>query len=148
WRAPGLSLSFPTVTLFDAGPGSTGRFSSLTWNGSGGIDYNRTDIAETNPRPVRSTSGISATGRHQINFGPVGLSQDFRVTTHDEAGRAIPDTLGTVLNDTTTYDLTWGTSLSYQQRLFAKTTLTPSLNINGRTVGRNGEQMAEPLRLS
>ncbi len=148
WRAPGLTVNFPTVTLFDAGPGSTGRFSSLTWSGSGGVDYNRTDIAETNPRPVRSTSGISASGRHQINFGPVGVSQNFNIRTDNEAGRMVPDTLGTVLNDTSTYELTWGTSLSYQQRLFAKTTLTPSLNITGRTVGRDDEQMAEPLRLS
>ncbi|HEU5209072.1 MAG TPA: putative LPS assembly protein LptD [Longimicrobiales bacterium] len=148
WQAPGLTVNFPTVTLFDAGPGSSGPFSSLTWNGSGRVDYNRTDIAEINPRPVRSTSGISASGNHSINLGGLGVSQSFNVRTHDELGRELPDTLGTILNDTSTYELNWSTTVSYQQRLFAKTTLTPSLNITGHTLGRNEAQMAEPVRLN
>lgn len=148
WQAPGLTVNFPTVTLFDAGPGASGPFTSLTWSGNGRIDYNRTDIAENNPRPVRSTSGISAAGSHSINLGGLSVTQNFNVRTHDEFGRTLPDTIGTVLNDTSTYELNWGTTLAYQQRLFAKTTLTPNLSINGHTVGRNDVQMSEPVRLS
>src|SRR5690606_16084784 len=125
WRPPRPTGNLPNVTLFEASPGTTGPFTRLTWRGNGRIDYNRTDIAENNPRPVRSTSGISAAGSHSINLGGLSVTQNFNVRTHDEFGRTLPDTIGTVLNDTSTYELNWGTTLAYQQRLFAKTTLTP-----------------------
>ncbi len=147
WR-PGLNVNFPTVTIFDAGPGASGPFSSMTWSGNGRVDYNRTDIADANPRPVRSTSGISASGQQSINLGSLGVQQGFNIRTHDEVGRIVPDEPGTVLNDTSTYELTWNTNVSYQQRLFAKTTLTPNMTITGRTLARNDEQLSEPLRLS
>src|SRR5690606_39487408 len=86
--------------------------------------------------------------QQSITLGSLGVRQGFNIRTHDEVGRIVPDEPGTVLNDTSTYELTWNTNVSYQQRLFAKTTLTPNMTITGRTLARNDEQLSEPLRLS
>ncbi|MGH7444968.1 MAG: putative LPS assembly protein LptD, partial [Longimicrobiales bacterium] len=150
WKLPGLSLSLPSVTLFEALPDEASWYNNVTWTGSGSFDYGRTDIEALNPDLRQSERGVTSSARHSLQLGRLGLSQNINFTSSHELGRAVPttDTTVTDLPDSTRSALGWQTSLSFQQRLFAKTTITPSLSISGQTVARNEREVAEPMRMS
>ena len=162
---PSANLSLKTVTLFRA-PGNRARFfNNMTWSGS--ARYRRSTVSRASQLPsmytrnladeVRTTSSISS----GLNLGGLGWSQSLSFTEMADLGVpaaiAFPgDTLGpqpTGVFDLATADVTWSTSLNYQQRLIGTTTLTPSLQISG--AARRSDEIPEassfvsgPQRLS
>ena len=162
---PTASLSLKTITLFKAPPSRAGFFNNMTWSGS--ARYRRSTVvraAQTDSvftrslaDEVRTTSSMSS----GLNLGGLSWSQSLSIS--ETSNLAIPaaiafpgDTLGPLRTDSvdlSTADLTWNTSLNYQQRLIGTTTFTPSLQISG--AARRSDEIAEapsfvfgPRRLS
>ena len=140
---PSANLSLKTITLFGA-PGSTARFyNNTTWSGSANYRRSTVDhapqLAGTYTRSladeVRTTSRVSS----GINLGPLSWSQSLNFSETADLGVpadiAFPgDTLGTPPSgffDLATADVSWSTSLNYQQRLIGTTTFTPSMQVSG-----------------
>ena len=140
---PSANLSLKTITLFQA-PSNRARFyNNLTWSGSARYRQSTVDRALQLPAlytrsladQVRSTASISS----GLNLGALSWSQALSFSERADLGVpatiAFPgDTLGpppTGIVDLATADVTWSTSLNYQQRLIGTTTLTPSLQISG-----------------
>ncbi len=140
---PTASLSLKTITLFRAPPNRSRFYNNMTWSGSG--RYRRSTVQRTSQPDsiftlnladeVRTTSGVSS----GINLGGLSWSQSVNVSEVSNleipAEIAFPsDTLGappTGYVDQSVADLTWNTSLNYQQRLIGTTTFTPSLQMSG-----------------
>ncbi len=150
WTLPGATVSLPTVTFFEAGPGQESWYSNMTWSGTGRFNARRTDIADANPDLRQSTRVYDTSASHRMQLGAFGLSQSIDFTQDERLGRNVQrdDTTLVELQDSTNRTLDWQTSLSFQQRLFAKTTITPNVSINGSTVTRGDRQVARPLRIS
>lgn len=150
---PTANLSLNAITLFSA-PSSSARFyNNMTMSGSG--SYRRSTVvraaqpdsifARSLADEIRSSSSVSS----GLNLG--GLSWSQGVTLAEISNLDIPaaiafpsDTLGalpTGLSDLSTADLTWNTSLNYQQRLIGTTTFTPGLQISG--AARRSDEIPE-----
>jgi hypothetical protein len=140
---PTANLSLNAITLFSA-PSSRARFyNNVTMSGSG--SYRRSTVARaaqpdsTYTRSLADEIRTSSSVSGGLNLG--GLSWSQGVTLSEISNLDIPaaiafpsDTLGplpTGLTDLSTADLTWNTSLNYQQRLIGTTTFTPGLQISG-----------------
>jgi len=162
---PTANLSLKTLTLFSA-PSSRARFfNNMTWSGS--ARYRRSTVDRASQLldmytrsladEVRTTSSISSA----LNLG--GLSWSQSLTFMETADLDLPaaiafpgDTLGPPAMgfvDLATADITWNTSLNYQQRLIGTTTFTPSLQMSG--AARRSDEIPEassfvsgPRRLS
>ena len=140
---PTANLSLQTITLFRA-PANRARFyNNMTWSGS--ARYRRSTVQRASQPDstfslsladeVRTSSSISS----GINLGGLAWSQG--LTLSEISNLEIPaeiafpsDTLGplpTGYLDQSVADLTWNTSLNYQQRLIGTTTFTPSLQMSG-----------------
>ena len=150
---PTANLSLKTITLFRAPPNRARFYNNLTWSGS--ARYRRSTVVRAPQLPgtftraladeVRTTSSVSS----GINLGGLSWSQSLSFTETADLGLpadiAFPgDTLGpppTGVFDLATADVTWSTSLNYQQRLIGTTTLTPSLQISG--AARRSDEIAE-----
>ena len=162
---PSANLFLKTITLFRAPSGRARFYNNMTWSGSG--RYRRSTVQRAPQADsafvrsladeIRTSSSLSS----GINLG--GLSWSQGVTLMETANLDVPaaiafpgDTLGMLpvgLVDLATADLTWTTSLNYQQRLIGTTTLTPSLQMSG--AARRSDEIAEassfvfgPRRLS
>ena len=140
---PSANLSLKSITLFQAPSNRARFFNNMTWSGS--ARYRRSTVERARQAEgtfmrsladeVRTSSGVSS----GINLGALSWSQGLSLT--ETANLDIPatiafpgDTLGplpTGLVDLATADLTWSTSLNYQQRLIGTTTLTPTLQMSG-----------------
>ena len=162
---PSANLSLKSITLLQA-PGNRARFfNNMTWSGS--ANYRRSTVDRA-PQiegafmrgladEVRTSSGVNS----GFNLG--GLSWTQGLTLSETANLDLPaaiafpgDTFGpppTGLVDLATANLTWNTSLGYQQRLIGTTTITPILQISG--AARRSDEITEassfvfgPRRLS
>ena len=140
---PSANLSLKSITLFRAPSNRARFFNNMTWSGS--ANYRRSTVdraaqAESTfmrslADEVRTSSGVSSA----LNLGGLSWTQALSLTEKANldlpAAIAFPgDTLGpppTGLVDLAGADLTWTTSLNYQQRLIGSTTLTPSLQVSG-----------------
>ncbi len=162
---PTANLSLKTITLFKAPPSNSGFFNNMTWSGS--ARYRRSTVTRTTQPDstftraladeVRTSSSVSS----GLNLGGLSWSQGLSLTETSNLGVpavfAFPgDTLGALPTgsvDLSTANLTWNTSLNYQQRLIGTTTFTPSLQMSG--AARRSDEIAEassfvfgPRRLS
>ena len=162
---PSANLSLKTVTLFRAPANRARFFNNMTWSGS--ARYRRSTVSRASQPldmfnrnladEVRATSSVSS----GINLGGLSWSQSLNFLETADLGVpgeiAFPgDTLGVPpagVFDLATADLTWNTSLNYQQRLIGTTTITPSLQISGAS--RRSDEIPEassfvsgPRRLS
>ncbi len=165
WKLPSLSLSVSPVTLY------TGDALNVTWNASSGLTRRTRHVPDT--LGTRDSDVLDANYRHNLSVGRLGLSQS--VTWQDErlqgpvpasAFDPLPGGLsdtglgrtfenvggrGFRLGETTAEQLGWSTSLSYQQVLWAGTTVSPSVSVNGAQVRDErtaGEFVDEPNRIS
>jgi hypothetical protein len=150
-KLPGASLNIPSLTLFDALPGEERWFSNLAWTGSATANYDRTDVAAADPDATRSTTGVVGSARHSLQLGSLQLRQSLNFTETNLHERTVPDTTleePLILPDSSRADLGWDTQINYQQRLFGRTTLTPSVTLRGARVTNNGELITEPMRMN
>ena len=146
WTLPSANVSLSSITLFRAPPGQARFWNNLTW--AGGTNFNRRTVDRIQPdtfsfsqaNTVKTSGGV----RSRLSLGNFTLSQSMDLreasTLHVPVAlllpgdSAAPDLLLTAApaRDITQSDLTWSTSLGYQQQLIGSTTLTPRLSLNGR----------------
>ena len=143
---PSANLSLKTITLFPAPSGRARFYNNLTWSGSARYRRHTVDRA---PQPpllytrsqgdnVRSTASMSGS----LNLAGLSWSQSVSFTETEDLGVpaiiAFPgdtlDPLPTGVVDLATANITWSTSLNYQQRLIGTTTFTPSLQVSGAAI--------------
>ncbi|MFW6199872.1 MAG: putative LPS assembly protein LptD, partial [Gemmatimonadota bacterium] len=155
---PSVSLSLNPVTFFQAPPGQGGLFNDITWNGSSSFRRNTRDFAD---QPLDSTFqenradqvDTRASASSGFSLGNLSISQsasynadtqrgipDFFLTPgigpdSDPAARTAaglpPEVAGV---DLTREELSWSGGAGYQQRLIGSTTITPRVQVSGRSV--------------
>ncbi len=154
---PTVQMNLATITLFRAPALRAKWYNNITW--SAGANGNRKltdrtlgagDSITTGNRDIRTTTGGV---RSSLGLGRLSLSQSVNVDQGSifeipvaaaalglsPSGRALvpfgadPAVLlpGQVLSDVTQTNLSWSTSLGYQQTLIGSTTLTPSMTLGG-----------------
>ncbi|MDX1568134.1 MAG: putative LPS assembly protein LptD, partial [Longimicrobiales bacterium] len=155
---PSVSLSLNPVTFFRAPPGQGGIFNNITWTGSSSFRRNTRDFADqpldTTFATARAdqvdtrasaTSGFSL-GNFSVNqnasynagtqrgipdfFLTPGIGPDSDPAARTAAGLP-PEVAGV---DLTREELSWGAGASYQQRLIGSTTITPRVQVSGRSI--------------
>ena len=158
WTLPSVGISLSTITLFPA-PSNRARFyNNLTWSGSVNFARRTVDRVQPDTFDIRQANTATTTGsvRHSLSLGNLSISQG--VEFREEAKLGVPEAwlvagdsagvgglvTGAAARDIADADLTWRTSIDYQQSLIGSTTLTPSLTISGQlhrsdtsTVARN-----------
>ncbi len=154
---PEVQLNLSSITLFRAPPGRGSWWNNLTWSGGAGGSRRTIDRVpepgETISAATADLENIGARARSSFNLGKLSWSQSFTlerasvlqvpvgfgdpVLGFSPSGqRLVPMAAATTesgetLRDITRTDLSWQTSLGYQQPLIGSTTLTPSLTLQG-----------------
>jgi sec-independent protein translocase protein TatC len=132
---PSLGVSLSTVRLFEG----------ATWTGSGQVRRTSDNMADTDLDP----NGLDASINSGLNVGRLSWSQSF----NSRDNRLVEDrTPGT---DTTNVlrsnrEMTWSTSLNFQQNLIGTTTFTPGITLGGRAVSNFKSEenlVSSPIRL-
>jgi hypothetical protein len=159
---PALQLNLATITLFRAPALQANWYNNVTWSGGLHGQRRSTDrspvveglITAAN-RDVRNlTGGV----RSSLGLGHLSLSQGVNIERSSvfqlpvgslnpplglsPSGRLLLPTTATVpayaldptqtLADVTQANVTWRSSIGYQQTLIGSTTITPSLSVSGR----------------
>jgi hypothetical protein len=160
WVLPSASLSISPITLFPA-TGEAKWYNNATWTGSVSFESRRTEAGEpTYDRPVRDNAALNGNAQSSLNIGNLRVSQSLTFQEQVQAerpalisdpgdGDAAPDTLP-ALRRQVGQKLSWTTSVSYMQRLFGTTMLSPSISITGAQVMPDtlgGERIDEPMRV-
>ena len=179
---PRIGLSLSPITLFAAPTARASWYNNVAWGGSAqfsrrssdrpppeeGFSFSKADIGDLN------TSVTS-----NFTMGRFSLAQSLRLSrgtvmdvptdslvffpgmVEEEGMPAFLTSLGQAalgaeegsVTDISTTDLTWSTSINYQQTLIGTTTLTPRLSINGQmrradTVAVAQSFVAAPTRVA
>ena len=144
---PSANLSLKSITLFKAAPSEAKFYNNLTWSGSASGTRSIVDREDQ----VLSAGQVFNLGladqqvtnsrfSSSFNLGVLSWSQSFSMASRvqkdvphsaafpDDSLAANPDEV----RDISSANLSWSTSLGYQQRIIGTTTLTPSLSINGQ----------------
>ena len=148
---PTFTLRVSPLTLFEALPGEERWYSNLTWSGDGNLSIDRRDISSTNPKPdVQTTRDLTSSLRSGLNIGRLSWSQNVSFNEARVEGRTVPgDSI--ILPGSSEQRGSWSTSLSYEQRVIATSTITPSLSFTGEYLRNDstGQQVVtSPTRMS
>ena len=156
WTLPSANLSLSTITLFKA-PGNRARFyNNLTWSGGANLTQRSQDRlqADTFDLSLVDTKQSTAGVRSNISMGNLTFSQSVDLAEASTLG--IPEAwlvMGDSANPAelltdaaarsiTDQNLTWRTSLGYQQQLIGSTTITPRLSMSGKMFQSDTSQLA------
>jgi hypothetical protein len=166
---PSASLSLTPITLFRAAPSEARFWNNVTWSGTSrvsrrtvnreGLPADTFSFAEANT--VKSTGGVTS----NLSIGSLTFSQSVDVA--EDETLAVPEALlllgpgaapgqlvvGQPARDISQTNVSWTTSLSYQQQLIGSTTLTPRLAVSGRMFRADTSSLAQdfvsaPARVS
>ena len=158
---PALQINLSTITLFRAPALRSSWYNNVSWSGGAHGERRIVDRSPAVGEPItaanRDLSNLTGGARSSLSLGRLSLSQ--RVNVERASVFQLPLTLLTpslglspsgrillpaaadpayavdptqTLADVTQTNLTWQTSLGYQQTLVGSTTLTPSLSFSGR----------------
>ena len=161
---PTASLSLSPITFFQKSGSDARWYHNVTWSGGGQYSRRLTDV-EQMVGEVFSTGNAdkgttTASVRSAFTVGPISLSQSLNMTensTLDVPLSALAyDTLGPVpvgMADIAQSQVTWSTSIDYQQNLIGSLTITPQLTINGSllrsdTISSAASYVSGPRRMN
>jgi hypothetical protein len=137
---PSFSLTLkPIVITPSPSPIDKSWYHGLTWTGSTNLTRS---TSETPGRPGQSTLNSGLTSNLSLGNLRWNSSGTFRETVTDTLVLGEKERRG---------DVSWRTSLGYQQRLIGSTTLTPALNLDGQLRRTNQTDLrfvAAPTRVS
>jgi hypothetical protein len=150
WQLPSLNLNLRPLTLYNAGDGGL----NVTLSGSGSVNRALRQVNQDLDPRAQGQETIDAGANHTLQFGRLGLSQ--RVDFRDQTWGARPQWIGETdsipaLAERSDQSLRWSTALSYHQNLWAGTTISPTVSIQGRQIRderTGGSYLAEPNRIS
>ena len=132
---PSLGINLATIELFEG----------ATWTGSGQFRQTGTDMADTEADPSQLNGNISSS----FNWGRLSWSQSLNSVDDNVRRQHI------IANDTSfqlhqVHDITWSSSVGYQQTLIGTTTFTPSISVGGRMLKNDTSELrfvSAPIRL-
>ena len=139
---PSVGLSLTPITLLRAPSSQASWYNNITWSGNARFNRRTFDFAEQPDSAFVLTGADRETQDASISssftLGAFSWSQSAQL--RDQTTRQIPGTLlpfDTLVGpeqgrfDVSSSELTWTTSLSYQQRLIGSMTLTPNVSLRG-----------------
>ena len=159
---PALQLNLATITLFRAPALRAKWYNNVTWSGGLQGQRRSTDrspaVGESITAANRDVRNLTGGVRSSLGLGHLSLSQRVNIERSSvlqlpvgpqnpslglsPSGRILLPTTATAeayaldptqtLADVAQTNLTWQTSIGYQQTLIGSTTLTPSLSVSGR----------------
>ncbi len=154
---PQLSLTLTPVVLTPArSPLEARWYSDLTWTGS--TSFSRTSSQATG-QPDQATTNGSVTSNLTLGNLRWNSSGNLRDQTTEftrnvviapDTGQAL-DTIVVLGPSVTQGEVSWRSSLGYQQRLIGSSTITPALNLDGRLFRSNASNLnyvSAPTRIS
>ena len=145
WTLPSANLSLSTITLFQASPNRSRFYNNMTWSGSS--NFSRRTLQriqlDTFSFSQANTANTTASIRSSLSLGNLSISQNLQV--REDATLGVPEALlligdstapmtvltGAPARDIAESDLTWSSSVDYQQQLIGSTTITPRLTLSG-----------------
>lgn len=166
-KLPTVNLSLTPMTFFEAPANRASWYNNLTWSGGGGFERSSRDLADVPDSIVASKNLVDqvtdrANASSTFNLGAFSWGQQFGFmeTTSKNVEILPPEpdtsaaqallspirygrTAGTAFQDEPTFmdisnaNVTWSTSIDYQQRLIGSTTLTPTVAIAGQALRTN-----------
>jgi hypothetical protein len=156
WTLPSANLSLSTITLLRAPPNRARFYNNVTW--SGGATLTRRTLDRVQPDTFQvsqtDTERQNAGVRSNVSVGNITFSQSVDLSESTTLG--VPEAwilLGDSANPTelitgaparsiTDQNLTWRTSVDYQQQLIGSTTITPRLSMSGAMFQSDTSQLA------
>jgi hypothetical protein len=151
YTLPTGGISLTPITLFRALPGDDSWYNNATFTGNASVNSELVSIGPENvSRTMQSRRESSGNFNASLNLGRFSVSQRFRLD--DQIRRAREFAVDTIapLPRRTLQRTEWGTSLSFQQRLFGTSTISPNLQIRGGTLRSDttqGETVSQPVRM-
>jgi hypothetical protein len=167
WTLPSAAVSLSPVTLFRA-PSSEARFwNNMTWSGSSNFQRRTLErqVPDTFSYSLANTVNQSGFVRSNLSIGNLTLGQSVNVTESQVLG--VPEALlllgdsasgadvitSAPARDIAQANLSWSTSVGYQQQLIGSTTLTPRLSLSGSMTRADTSSLAQdfvsaPTRVS
>ena len=158
WTLPSANLSLSPITLFRADPTQASFWNNMTWSGSGSVRRNTVErtfepadtFSFSQANTVRSAGSVRST----LSIGNLSFGQSVELTQDETLG--VPEALllpgDSVIppqlvsgpsRDIMQSNLSWSSSVSYQQQLIGSTTLTPRVSINGRMFRADTASLAQ-----
>lgn len=160
---PSANLSLSTITLFAAPPQDASWYNNLSMSGS--MRWDR-DLQDREVQPdtafnFNRTSQLRTRGSARGSLGLGRLSLSGNVNVEDRTWRDVPEQYfgglpgprdpgddpmdnGTgARGDLGEAQVSWSSSLSFQQRLMGSTTLTPSVSVDGRLMRADSIPVAQ-----
>jgi hypothetical protein len=147
WTLPAASLSLSPITLFRADPSQAHFWNNMTWSGSSSVRRNTVDRIQeaTDTFSFARANTVNSTGSVSSNLSIGALTFGQSLNLSEELTRGVPQALlvyrdsanpadllvGSAAQDIAQANLSWNTSVNYQQRLIGSTTLTPRLGLSG-----------------
>ncbi len=145
WTLPSANLSLSTITLFRAPPNRARFFNNMTWSGSSSFARRTLQRIQPDTFSFGEANTANSTGsiRSSLSLGNLSISQNLQV--RESVTLDVPEALlllgdsvtpmsvltGGAARDIAEADLTWSSSIDYQQQLIGSTTLTPRLSVSG-----------------
>jgi hypothetical protein len=135
YTLPSLGVNLATITLFEG----------ATWTGSGQVRRTGVDMAETDADPNQLSGNVSSS----FNWGRLNWSQSLN-SNDDHVRRQLIAGEDTTFELRQVHDLSWSSSLGFQQTLVGTTTFTPSVSVGGRLLKNDTSDykfVSAPIRL-
>ncbi len=157
WQLPTVSLNLSTITLFPAPSARAGFLNNATVAGSASYRRNTRsfpgqDVFDPSQFNTANTTGSVSSS---LSFGALTFSQG--INLREEADLGIPEAFllrgdsaaaeelltNAAARDINRANLSWNTSVRYQQQLFGSTTFTPNLRLSGNQFRSDTSQIAQ-----
>ena len=158
WTLPSANLSLSTITLFRNASSDARFYNNMTWSGSASftrrtLDRVQPDVFSFSRADTETTTGSV---RSTLSLGNLSLAQSVQLRQSGTLG--VPEALlvmresetpalitGSPVQDIMDSDLTWQSSVSYQQQLIGSTTITPRLSMSGNMFRSDTSAVASSL---
>ncbi|MGE0160061.1 MAG: LPS-assembly protein LptD [Gemmatimonadales bacterium] len=157
WTLPSANLSLSPITLFAAPIGEGSFLNNMTWSGSASVRRSTVDrnlVPDTFTIARASTATSDGSVSSNLSMGNLTFSQSATLTRNEtlrvpEAFIANPDSADPALltptapaRDIAQENVTWSSSVNYQQQLIGSTTLTPRITFSGNLLRSDTSTLA------
>ena len=158
WTLPSANLSLSTITLFRNASSDARFYNNMTWSGSASFTRRTLDRVQPDVFSFSQANTETTTGsvRSTLSLGNLSLAQSVQLRQSGTLG--VPEALlvmhesetpalitGSPVQDIMDSDLTWQSSVSYQQQLIGSTTITPRLAMSGNMFRSDTSAVASSL---
>ena len=157
WVLPSANLSLSPITLFRAAPSEASFWNNMTWSGSSSVRRSTLDRVRPDTFAISQANTVKNNGfvRSSLSIGGLSFGQSVDLAQDQTLG--VPEALlllgegadpadlitGAPARDISQANVSWSTSVNYQQQLIGSTTLTPRLSVSGRMFRADTSSLAQ-----